>query len=87
MNYKKIFNYLLCLLPWFISSIIFRVDTDYYKSLNLPFFAPIPILFPIIWTILYILIAISIYMVFKNSTSNYKIYLLKSRFSLRSSLL
>ena len=76
MNYKKIFNYLLCLLPWFISSIIFRVDTNYYKSLNLPFFAPIPILFPIIWTILYILIAISIYMVFKNSTSNYKIYLL-----------
>ena len=76
MNYKKIVNYLLCLLPWFISSIIFRVDTNYYKNLNLPFFAPPGIVFPIVWTVLYILISISIYKVIKNSTSNYKIYLL-----------
>ena len=75
MNYKKIIKYLLCLLPWFISSIIFKIDTKYYKNLNLPFFAPPPIVFPIVWTILYILIAISIYKVIKNSTSNYKIYL------------
>ena len=76
MNYKKIFFYLFCLLPWFISSIIFKIDTNYYKSLNLPFFAPPPIVFPIIWTILYVLISISIYKTVKNSTSNYKIYLL-----------
>ena len=40
MKYKKIIRYLICLLPWFISSLIFKVDTQYYKSLNLPFFAP-----------------------------------------------
>ena len=76
MNYKKIIKYLLCLLPWFLSSIIFRIDANYYDSLNLPFFAPLKIVFPIVWTLLYILISISIYKVISNSNSNYKIYLL-----------
>ena len=78
MNYKRIIRYLVCLLPWFISSIIFRVDTNYYKSLNLPIFAPPSILFPIVWTILYILIALSIYVITTkdNVNSNYKITLL-----------
>ena len=77
MKYKKIIRYLICLLPWFISSLIFKVDTQYYKSLNLPFFAPPSITFPIIWTILYILISISIYIIsYKdNISSNYKILL------------
>lgn len=73
---KKIFNYLLCLLPWFISSLIFKIDTNYYKNLSLPFFAPPSIIFPIVWTILYLLIAYTIYKVINKSTSNYKIYLL-----------
>ena len=76
MNYKNIIKYLLCLLPWFISNIIFKVDTNYYKSLNLPFFAPPPIVFPIIWTIIFILISISIYQTISNSKNNYKFYLL-----------
>ena len=77
MKYKKIIRYLICLLPWFISSLIFKVDTQYYKGLNLPFFAPPSIVFPIIWTILYILISISIYIIsYKdNISSNYKILL------------
>ncbi len=77
MKYKKIIRFLICLLPWFISSLIFKVDTQYYKSLNLPFFAPPSIIFPIIWTILYILISISIYIIsYKdNISSNYKIFL------------
>ena len=57
---KKIFKFVLLLLPWFISAIIFKVDTTYYKSLNLPFFAPPPIVFAIIWPILYVLITLSI---------------------------
>ena len=57
---KKILKFILLLLPWFISAIIFKVDTTYYKSLNLPFFAPPPIVFAIVWPILYILITISI---------------------------
>ncbi len=57
---KKIFKFVLLLLPWFISAIIFKVDTTYYKSLNLPFFAPPPIVFAIVWPILYVLITLSI---------------------------
>ncbi|MBR3161253.1 MAG: tryptophan-rich sensory protein [Bacilli bacterium] len=76
MNYKNIIKYLLCLLPWFISSIIFKANTSYYKSLNLPFFAPPTVIFPIIWTLLFILISISLYLTIDNSNSNYKLYLL-----------
>ena len=76
MNYKKIFKYLICLLPWFIGSILFRSDTNYYNSLTKPFFAPPSILFPIVWTILFILVATSIYNVIDKGDSNYKKYLL-----------
>lgn len=75
MNFKKIFRYILCLVPWFLSSCLVKVDTTYYKSLNLPIFAPMPIIFGIVWPILYILVAYSIYHIYKNSTSYYKIYL------------
>lgn len=65
---KKIFKFLLILLPWFIGGLIFRSDTTFYKGLNKPSFAPPSIVFPIVWTILYILIAISIYLIFKNNS-------------------
>lgn len=58
---KKILRYLGFLLPWFIGGIIFKVDTTFYKSLNKPSLAPPGYLFAIIWPILYILIALSIY--------------------------
>ena len=60
MNFKKIGRFLLFLLPWFISAIIFRSDTNYYQSLNKPFFAPPAFIFGIIWPILYILITYAI---------------------------
>ena len=75
MNFKKIIKYLLITLPWFLSSIIFKIDTNYYKTLNLPIFAPPSYIFPIIWTILFILIGISIYQTISKSNSTYKIYL------------
>ncbi len=65
---KNLLKFLLCLLPWFISGLIFKSDIIFYKSLNKPFFAPAPLVFPIVWTILYILIAISIYMIYKNNS-------------------
>lgn len=72
---KKIFKFLVILLPWFIGGLLFRSDTVFYKSINKPFFAPPSILFPIVWTILYILIAISIYLIFRdNSFSDTKDY-------------
>ena len=73
---KKIFKFLLFLLPWFLSS-LFMKNVNFYKSLNLPFFAPPPILFAIVWPILYLLIAISIYKISKIGFSKeYKYFLI-----------
>ena len=72
MNFKKIGIYLLYLLPWFLSSLLFRSDTIYYKNLNLPIIAPPPFLFGIVWPILYLLIAYSIYNIWKISTKKYQ---------------
>ena len=72
---KKILRFLVILLPWFISAFIFRSDSVFYKNINKPFFAPPGFLFGIIWPILYILIAISIYKIYeKNSFSDTKDY-------------
>ena len=72
---KKIFKFILILFPWFMGGLLFRSDTIFYNNINKPSFAPPSILFPIIWTILYILIAISIYLIYKNNdfkdTPNY----------------
>lgn len=66
---KKTLIFVACLAPWFLTSII-PADYSYYDSLILPFFALPKVAFPIIWTILYILIAISMYGVF--STCSFK---------------
>ena len=70
--FKNVVRFLIYLLPWFISSIIFRVDTSFYDSINKPFFAPPGIVFPILWTILYILIAIGLYNNKNKSMEYYK---------------
>ena len=75
MKFKKFLVHLLFLLPWFISNLIFKIDTTYYQSLDRPWFAPPPIIFGIVWPILYALIAYSVYKTWSNSNSNYKIYL------------
>ena len=49
-------------------------DNKFYETLNLPFFALPGFLYGIVWTILYILIAISIYMIY----SEYKFKDIKS---------
>ena len=64
----KIFKFLLIALPWFIGGLLFRSDTIFYKGLNKPVFAPPSIVFPIVWTILYILIAISIYLIYRDNS-------------------
>jgi len=82
---KKILKFLIIALPWFIGGLIFRSDTIFYKSLNKPFFAPPSIVFPIMWTILYILIATSIYLIYRDNsykdTPNYNKTLLINYFS------
>ena len=73
---KKIFKFALFFIPWFISS-FFMGNAAFYKTLNLPSFAPPTWIFPVIWTILYILIAISIYKVSEiNFNNDYKKYLI-----------
>ena len=57
---KKILLFIGLLIPWFLSYLL-PVDYNYYKTLNLPFFAPPNIFYIIAWTITYICIAISIY--------------------------
>lgn len=63
---KKFLKFIIILSPWFLSSLLFKSDNIFYKSLEKPFFAPTPIIFPIVWTILYTLIAISIYKIYSN---------------------
>lgn len=62
---KRFIKFIIILFPWFLSSLI-PIDKNYYKNLNLPWFAPPSFTFGIIWTILYILIAISIYKITNN---------------------
>lgn len=82
---KKILKFLLILIPWFIGGIIFKTDVPFYKYLNKPSFAPNPIIFAIVWPILYILISISIYIIYKNNNhkdiSEYNKALLVNYFS------
>ncbi len=61
---KKILLFLGCLIPWFLGA-LFAMDTSFYRTINLPSFAPKPIVFGIVWPILYILIALSIYRIIK----------------------
>lgn len=72
---KKILKFILILIPWFIGGFIFKTDTYFYNSINKPFFAPSPIVFPIVWSILYLLIAISVYKVYnKNNIKDISSY-------------
>ena len=58
---KKVLRFLLVLLPWFIGGLIFKYDKTYYDVLIIPTFALKPVFISIVWSILYILIAISIF--------------------------
>lgn len=64
---KKILLFIICLIPWFLSSLI-PIDLNFYNSLKLPFFTPPPIFYSIAWTITYIGIAISIYILISECT-------------------
>lgn len=70
--FKKALKFILILAPWFLSSLIVR-DYSYFESINIPNFSIPRSLFGIVWTILYILISISIYKVSNiGCTKDYK---------------
>ena len=77
---KKIFIFLACLLPWFLNNLI-PVDYNYFKEIRTPFFTPPSLFYPIAWTIIYILISVTVYTIvtsyqWKEIPKNYKITLL-----------
>lgn len=69
-NFKKFIKYLsIPLLSGFIGYLL-GGNTQLYSSIIKPPFAPPPILFPIVWTILYILMGISSYIISNNSNNS-----------------
>lgn len=77
---KKIITFILIAIPWFISGIFIKSDPRFYQSLNLPPFAPPSIVFGIVWTVLYLLISYSIFLIIKDfkkeSLKDYFLYLI-----------
>lgn len=48
----------------FISGFFTKGSMEVYSSIKTPFFAPPPIAFPIVWSILYVLMGISLYLIY-----------------------
>ncbi len=73
---KKIKPYIIgILIPLLVgglSALITRGNIDLYEEIITPPLAPPGILFPIVWTALYILMGISSVMIYKNRTSAFK---------------
>lgn len=66
---KKTTNYFLIILPLILAGIVsLLTDFDMYSKINLPSIAPPAILFPIVWSILYLIMGISLYL----NRNNYK---------------
>ena len=57
---------LIPLLVGGLSTLLTMDGMDNFKRLNQPFLAPPSYLFPIVWTILYILMGIASYLIYKN---------------------
>lgn len=61
---KRIFIFALVLFLYFLPSIIFKTDLEFYNNLNGP---KLPsIVFPIVWGVLYTLLSIFIVYIFEN---------------------
>ncbi len=72
IDYKKLFKYIIItILIGTIPSIFVFKNMDVYNTLNRPPLSPPGFIFPIAWTILYILMGISFYKVM-DSESKYK---------------
>lgn len=79
INWKKLIFFIVIT---FVIGGLFSILTsqsDFYASLEKPLFSPPGILFPIVWSILYILMAISLYIVSESDSadkdSSYIIYI------------
>ena len=60
---KKTMNYGMIILPLLLAGIVsLLTNFDMYSKINLPSIAPPAILFPIVWTILYLMMGIALYL-------------------------
>jgi len=67
-------NYGLIILPLLLAGIVsLLVSFDMYSKINLPSIAPPAILFPIVWTILYLMMGISLFLN-RNNKKNMMIF-------------
>ena len=65
MNYKKLF--ISILIPVLLGSIIgLIINTDSYDIIIKPVLSPPDWLFPVVWTILYVLMGISSYLIYRD---------------------
>lgn len=69
INYKRLL--LSILVPIFLGSFVGFLTAPFnnYTSLNQPSFAPPSILFPIVWTLLYILMGLSCYLIIQSNST------------------
>ena len=67
---KKLKLFIYILIPLILGGIVAVIMMPFndYQDLNLPFLAPPSIVFPIMWTLLYILMGISAYLVSENGS-------------------
>lgn len=64
INFKRLlFSILIPLIVGEISALFTKNSMDIYKNLNLPMLSPPGFIFPIVWTILFILMGISAYLI------------------------
>lgn len=78
---KKYLKYGLIFLPLiggFLVSML--VNFDMYKEINLPSIAPPSILFPIMWTILYLMMGVSLYLN-RNNKKNMVLFFIQLLFN------
>lgn len=76
INFKKLSVFILIPLAVGLVGYLLGGNTDIYSQIVKPSFVPPAFLFPIVWTILYILMGISFYIV-ANTDSNYTASALK----------
>ena len=56
---------LTCLAAWVLGGVLTRPNLDWYATLNKPGFTPANQVFPIVWTILYALMAVSAWLAWR----------------------
>lgn len=82
MNIKKIISYIVITLLVGSFFTLFIMDSfNIYNTMDKPFLSPNKIVFPIVWSVLYILMGISLYIVseskYLNKDKSYLLYILQ----------